>query len=145
VLRELDFALVAVARAADELGVAKYEAVVAALAGHQPGGCFLQKPEPCCWQGSCLPTKTEEITPRAGCSGPGWLWISAEYPAGTRVDWRDTLADEMTHTVASYVLKPDYPADHSGPWGAVYRRASQLLRLSLPLPPPASAPAGGAR
>jgi len=91
----------------------------------KPGVCLIQKPEACrigaaCTMGSAGP----DCSPRAGCAGDGWIWVSLEWPAGTMRDWCGDVLHEIGHVMAARLFVPD-SADHTTAWREVESLASK--------------------
>lgn len=91
----------------------------------KPGICLIQKPEACrvgpfCTMGIAGP----DCSPRAGCAGEGWVWLSVEWPAGQPRDWCPDVLHEVGHVVAQRLRAVD-SAYHNTKWYAVEALASK--------------------
>lgn len=91
----------------------------------KPGICLIQKPEACrlgsiCAMGDAGPN----CSPRAGCAGEGWAWVSAEWPAGTARDWCQDVLHEVSHVVAQrlWIVDSQY---HNTKWYLVEMLAAK--------------------
>lgn len=122
VIRAADMALVLVVREAAAAGLVGYDIAPDRLRGLSV--CLVEEPEPCCIGSLCA-----SGGPKAGCSGAGWAWVSRHWAGAVR-DWAGDLLHELTHAVA-YMAWSSYPADHSGPWAEIERRAQVAYRAAV--------------
>lgn len=127
VVRVADLALVLLAREAVAAGF-DYEATARAVERARVGVCLIQRPEPCCLSPGvgCQRDTDGQVTPKAGCGGEGWAWVSLEWPAGTPRDWRGDLHHEVAHALG-FVLGVSQRADHQTAWSEVERRAARAM------------------
>lgn len=113
-----DRAVAAYALAAVERGLAPDIKTVTArfTSPARPGVCLIQKPEACRIGSACAMGSTgRDCSPRAGCAGESWLWVSVEWPAGVVRDWCLDLLHEVGHVMAARLWVADSP-DHATAW-----------------------------